>query len=593
MLRNIGSLLRGTATPFQVMAACVLGAMLGFVPGVAQGAGLTLVLLMLLVVLNANLGVAALAGLAGKALSLALLPVSFATGRALMDGPAQGIFRAIINAPVLALFGFDYYATTGGAVLGLVCGVAMGAGLCALIGAFRKRMAAMEESSPRFIEFSRRWWARVLVFLLLGRGHGRATYAQLLQQRVGKPIRTSGAALAVLVAIAIVIVFQFASAPIVTAWLKAGLERANGATVDLERATLDLASGRLTVEGLAMADPNDLGTDLLHAARLEADVSATDLLRKRVAIDRLEVVDAQNGQPRRFPGRLVGPPPRPAGETGLRLPDGRELEAYLRDAARWKERLAQARRWLEPVARGEAQPGKETLEQRLARQVSQHGYSRVRAEQLIEGAPTFAVYELLVQGVRSASLVGETLTVRGENLSTQPWLLERPPRLAVSSSKGTLELDARLGAEADGTGRIELHFRNLSGDEVGQALAVGGTPPFSGGTIDVDSSGRLDGGSVDLPLRVTLRRCTLSLPGAAAQAVESLVVTLAVRGPLDDPRVLLDEEALARALAEAGASKLAERLRGEGASALEKAAGEAPEGLRDQLKGILGRDRKP
>ena len=55
--------------------------------------------------------------LAAKILSLALMPVSFALGRVLLDGPTSGLFSAMINAPVLALFGFEYYAVTGGLVL--------------------------------------------------------------------------------------------------------------------------------------------------------------------------------------------------------------------------------------------------------------------------------------------------------------------------------------------------------------------------------------------------------------------------------------------------------------------------------------------
>ena len=37
--RKIGKLIRGKATPTQLMLACVLGSMLGFVPGFAQGPG--------------------------------------------------------------------------------------------------------------------------------------------------------------------------------------------------------------------------------------------------------------------------------------------------------------------------------------------------------------------------------------------------------------------------------------------------------------------------------------------------------------------------------------------------------------------------
>ena len=76
--RRIGKLLLGKATPFQVLAACIIGSILGFVPGVLQAPGSIVLLLALLAVLNANLWLAALMTLGTKILSFALLPVSHA-----------------------------------------------------------------------------------------------------------------------------------------------------------------------------------------------------------------------------------------------------------------------------------------------------------------------------------------------------------------------------------------------------------------------------------------------------------------------------------------------------------------------------------
>ena len=81
MVRTIGKLLRGKATPFQLFSACVLGAMLGFMPGYSQAPGLVIALGLALVILNANLALAAIIGAAAKLLSLALMPVSFACGQ--------------------------------------------------------------------------------------------------------------------------------------------------------------------------------------------------------------------------------------------------------------------------------------------------------------------------------------------------------------------------------------------------------------------------------------------------------------------------------------------------------------------------------
>jgi uncharacterized protein (TIGR03546 family) len=154
LLRKIGTLLRGNATPFQIIVGCLLGAMLGFMPGFAHAPGLMAVLTLALVLLNANLFLAALVGLAAKAASLLLMPASFHVGRALLDGPTEGLFRQLINAPVFALFGFESYVATGGLVLGGLFGLVTGVLLARGLQSFRRKMAALDQGSPRFHELT-------------------------------------------------------------------------------------------------------------------------------------------------------------------------------------------------------------------------------------------------------------------------------------------------------------------------------------------------------------------------------------------------------------------------------------------------------
>ena len=185
--RKIGKILRGQATPLQIMLACILGAMMGFVPGFLNGPGLMVSLFLLLVVLNANLGLAILIGALAKAVSFPLLPVSFVTGRVLLDGPTQGLFKSIINAPVLALFGMDHYATTGGMVVGLIFGIISGITIVKMVSRFRSTMAGLEESSAAFQKLTSTRWARTLTWIFLGGGRGKATYSDMLTKKMGNP----------------------------------------------------------------------------------------------------------------------------------------------------------------------------------------------------------------------------------------------------------------------------------------------------------------------------------------------------------------------------------------------------------------------
>lgn len=599
--RKFGKLFRGKATPFQIVLACVLGSMMGFVPGFMQGPGLFLFLLLLLVVLNANLFVAAITGAVAKLASLALMPVSFGVGRVLLDGPTQPVFKSMINAPVLALFGFERYATTGGMVVGLAFGLLCGVGLVAVVTGFRRKMATLEEGSETYRAYTGKWWVKALVFVFIGGKKGKKSYGELLEKKIGKPVRPLGVVFALLVVGLVFVVQGFLREPIVTAALQRGLERANGATVDLDSASLSLREGRMTVQGLAMADPNALETDLFRAQRVELAISAADLLRKRLTIDRVEAIEASSGDARRIRGVIVGPAPEP-----LDPPPAREgektLEDYFEDARTWKQRLAQARRWIERVSGGEDAadaPSRETLRERLAREVASKGYARVVASHLVEGAPTLLVREVVAEGVRVAAIEGDPLDVRAENVSTNPRLVQGTPRVHVKSRSGDIDVAVGLGAASatpGGRNELNLALRNLSVDRVASGMRIGGQRPVRGGTVSVAASGAWDAGSIDLPLRLTLNNSEVSMPGVGASTVNNLTFPVALRGPIDNPRIGVDDKGLADALVRAGARELGNKLGAEAERRLGDVvgdrAGEAGRTVTEGVRGLLGGSRR-
>ncbi len=593
LTRSIGKVFRGKATPFQIIAACVLGGAIGFLPSFWTAAGLTVTLLLVLVILNANLAVAGLVGIVAKLLGLALVPVSYEVGRWLLDGPTNGLFKGMVNAPVFALFGFEYYATAGGFVLGVLFGVLSGIALVMLVQGFRRKMSTLEEGSERYKQYASKWWVKALVFVFVGGGHGKKTYAELTQKRVGNPIRPIGVVFAVLVVGLLFLAQQFLAGPIVTWAAQKGLEKANGATVDLDRASVDLAAGRVTFEGLALADGNNLGEDLLRATRVDAAISARDLLRKRLAFDTITVVDGKSGVKRSIPGRRIGrwPEPPPAPESAPKT-----IEDYVNDAQKWQDRLAQAKRWIDRASGPQGDPSaesKETLEERLRRRVRELGYARVKATHLIEGSPTLLIREIVADGVVVADLKGTVLDARAENISTQPWIAGSP-RVKVASRDGNLLVNVGVatGAETQAaTDRTPVQFviKGISGDEVGRALKFVGEPPVRGGTVDIDASGTMVVGIVDLPVRVTINDSTLSLPGAGSQHVDSFMLPLTLSGPLDNPGVYLSDQALADALMKAGADRLASEARGRADEAIDKATGKITDKLGEKLGGDAGK----
>lgn len=303
--RKISAVIRGKATPFQITSACILGAMLGFLPTFATARGLTLVLLLLLLVLNANLIIALTMASLAKVVALLAVPVTFGVGQFLVDGGAQPIFRAAVNAPVLALFGFEYYLTTGGVVMGVLLGIAAAFVIVRAVGQFRKGMSTLETSSPAYKKFIEKRSVRVLTFVLIGKGKGKKSYEDLLTKRIGNPVRLVGVGVVVVVAGGLFVAKNALSERILTAALVRGLEQANGATVDLGSATLSLRDHKLTLTGLAIADPNDLSRDTFRAATIEVDLDTSDLLRARLTLDHVAIADGSTGAKRARAGVLI------------------------------------------------------------------------------------------------------------------------------------------------------------------------------------------------------------------------------------------------------------------------------------------------
>lgn len=597
LTRKIGKLVRGKVTPVQVGMACVLGAMIGFVPSAMTSPALLLALLVLLLVLNANLFVATVLAAGSKLLSLLIMPVQFGVGRAVLDGPLGGLMSTLINAPVLAWFGFEYYATTGGIVLGVVVGAAASAVMVIAIGRLRRKLADMEEGSERYKKATSKKWVRSLVWIFFG-GH-KKSYAELSAKRVGLPIRPLGVVVALLIVGLVWVGTMFLAEPVVTYAMKAGLERANGATVDVGSADIDLSSGQIVVTSLAMADPEKLGTDLFRAAKIEGQLSNADLLRKRFAIDRLVASEASTGEARKIPGVLVGPRPKPPEPTG----EGKTLEDYLKQAEKWKGRLKQAREWLEKINEKkpgeEAEPGpgappegkKETLRERLAREIAEKGYAHVAASHLVDGAPSVLIREVIVEGMTAADAPGEVFDARGENLSTQPWLVEGAPKVRVSSRSGLYEADVTLGslASGDGNSTLLLARRGIPADRVSSALSAGGDQPLlAGGTVDAVIEGAFRAEWIDLPLNVLVRDSTVTLPGAGSANVSELRLPIGVKGPLDAPGLNIDAEAWGTAFAQAGATQLANELRGEVQEEIDRAREEIEDKVGDEVRERLG-----
>ncbi len=551
--RKIGKLIRGKTTPFQVVSASILGMLIGFTPGFAQAPGLILFWVLCLIILNANLFLAGIVALLGKLFLWITLPVAFSLGRFLLEGPTEGIFKTLVNAPITAYFGLEYYVVPGGQLLALIIGTAIGISLTKLLGSYRRKMMSMEQNSARMNQWSSKGWVKVLKFVFLGSGKGKKSYEELLSKKWGNPIRIPGVIAAVVIVALGYFGLKSLSDPFITAAIKGGLETANGATVDLKNAHLDIDEGRIEIDGLALADPENLDTNLFASDRIVADISSADILKKRFSVDSLVFENASSGLSRPTKGSHVGKRTDTKKESPIQLPDYKDLGRVLEDAPEWKERLAQVKKWLEALG-GEGETT--SLKESLASRIASLGYANVANKDLIEGSPTVFIRNLVATQVKTQYFDNATLNIEADNLSSHPSLVNSDPKIRITSSDDSLNATLALGAAAGRADNlVEVELKGLSVDEFASKLKSGGQAPIRGGSMNLAITGKLSSIDSDLKISPTFKGSTLSIGGSQVSA-DNLSIPLFLRGPIDNPSVKIDSKAMTNALADAGKKEL-------------------------------------
>ena len=565
--RKLGKLLRGGASRLQIVTATLLGSLIGFSPGFSQSPGWNALLIALLVLLNLNLFVAGFSLLISTPLYLLLRPVLFRSGIFLLEGPLAGLFAFFANAPVSAWFGIEYYVMPAGVLVGSLFGIGLGLFLFSKLHAFHEKMAHLQKDSARYAAFTARKPIKILAWILLGGLEGKKSWEELAaQSRRAPPIRLLGALLVALVAFLLTVTFIFLDELVLTQVARSTLERANGATVDLERLEFVPTESRLALHGLAMADPNALETDLFRAERLVAEVDGMNLLAKKVALRRVEAINASTGEKRRLPGQRIAPDRDAPRLPPFELPESVSLEEVLAQAKIWRERLQRISEVLERVGGSpdpeepvddEALSWRETLELRA----QERGYAHVSSDSIIRQAPRLRVDELLTEGMRVAQLPDERLRIIGRNLSTHPRLLTASPSLIVEAQSGRFGVDLEGGSLAAERSKNHLNaFLNaLPVDLVASMLSDPSKFPFSGGTFDLRTEGSWIGASVDLPIDITAKDTKVTLLGQSS-SLSSTTFPIRVVGPLGSPAIQIPSDALQSALRGAVGGRLREEL---------------------------------
>jgi len=592
LLKKLIGVLRGGATPVEIGMAVILGVLTGFIPGFSL---LTLLLITLVLLLNVSVGLFLFSLVLGKLLSLALAPVTYGAGKLLLDVPpvAEGV-GALANAPVAAWMDLDRYCTLGGAPVGLVIGLVLSLLLIKPVKLFRTKMADLESGSQRFQAWSKKWYVRLFSRVLLGKRKAKGmTYAQILEKKT-RVVRKAGLVVALLF-LALVAAGEFLLAGAVTRrGLVWAMEKANGATVDIEAVNLSVFSGKCVVTGVHICDPHQLDRDRVRIQEIVADLDVDALLRKKFVIDELSVADVKTDALRETPGEKLAEPPEPPEEA--KPPERtKSLIDYLEDAKRWRDRLARLQDFLEKVKR----KSPDEAEQSRRKQAERFGYRDLRADHLVKESPRLLVRKLHVAGIVIGDNTDTVYDATATDLSDNAALAEADPKITITSRDKTVSLNVRLSlTDPEQPHSLDLLAKGVDLGKAQRALSKKNPARFSGGQADLSvTGGTFAADRLDLPLGVTLTGLEASggekgllgldpkFAEPALAALDNLNTTLHIQGKPFAPYVTFNVPQLLASLKQAavaaGKKELANRIGGE----LDKVSKKYGVDVRDLLPG--------
>ena len=417
-IRKIGKFVRGGATPLQILLACVLGTILGIVPGFTA---LHAVLIVLVLVINVSIGLTILTFAIGKAMMFLLAPVSAAIGRfVILDMGLQPLFRTAGDTPVVALMRLTTHAVPGGILLGILLGLLIGFLIARIVILLRKGLVTAKQKSPRAARVAAMLPVRILLALLFGRQ--KRPLEELLSQR--SPVfRRWGIVVAagflVLLLVGLTVAVDF----ILAGQIESALAKVNGAEVNVRKADLAILQGRVRIEGLQVTDRKKPTHNLVAAGEISSDISIRGLLTGRVIIDELAAVEGVVGGLRETPGEVY---PQPEPEPGPTPQD--VLWDWFENPEKIREQIERARKlkeWLEKIRqRIEARkkdvppppdPNQPYLERNSDELLTQHPSVLIRRIRIdsIRIADDQTAYRLEARNVSSApDLVSDSMVIR-------------------------------------------------------------------------------------------------------------------------------------------------------------------------------------
>ena len=548
LVGSVRKFMKGGLSPAHVWSSVVLGFLLGMIPDYGASAGLVAILLLCSALIRVNAGLFALSLILSKTILLLSLPWLFDLGQAALHGSLGTVFLNLSQLPVLAWFGFERYAMVGALVAGVP--LALLAALVINAGVQKMRLASADlQVNRKFDAFVQSLIGRITLSLLLGKS-AREGLGSALSQPVPLFRWKAGLIATSLVALLAVGAWQWAKSGLKDVLLPV-IERANGATVDVGRLSLNLWTGTIDVTDLEVADPSDLSVNLFSATDLRVSISSVSLLSKRLVVSEVRTQEARSGMPRTSPGQLIGPLIE---AVAITAPTSDEVGSYVKDAEHWLDRLRQVQDWLKRwegmIPEGSESPpalGSPSYQEWLDEQIAQSGYTRLSFDPIKDGYWSALAAKVSVESVRIATFGDKDLTLLAENIASNPKQVGLSPSLKMNSEDGSvgmlLQLDELSGA---GANRVNFSVDGLDAQSALLSLKPSISSRVNGGQIDfsLDGEFRYAGkGELAIDLLAKLRDSELTIQRRKIP-VDEFEVPVLVEGTFKAPKLRVDNKTM-------------------------------------------------
>jgi uncharacterized protein (TIGR03546 family) len=610
LIRKIGKMLRGGAGKQEIFLGALCGVLIGFNPG----ASLTLILAILItLLLNANIGFTLLGVLLGKVLCITLAPITFQTGYFIIHNMGlEGLFTSLANAPVTALMDLNVYSMIGSLPFAVLIGIAFGKFMSAAINKIREQMVKAGQHD-KVGKVAGNKISKFLMWLAFGKQ--KISTEDVLAKN--SPILRKSGLILVGSVLVIGLVLEFFLLDIaVKSGIQAAIAGETGAEVNIEKAHLSLADGKLEIENLQITDPDKPSHNLVQLETLAADISISDLLRKSYAIDRLAGSALKRDVLRAKPGAIYPQKEKSAAELEKEAAEkaareaegGKSIEDYFAKAKDWKKYGDKAYNYLKTrkANAGTAAQGEkpETTKEAAVVDAKKLGYLKAAAD-LASTRPAWLIRQIEISNVQLSSDY-PVQTITASEVTSHPELNGQPTTFVMTPA-GVNDPAAKIVLRFDDPAAMNEVAVNLTGIAIGDSIETGDALPLNiqDGKADIKSSGTFSADQLNLPFSIVIHdlkadaeegKTVMGMDSATATEVFSSMAMIEIDGSLGgsllSPRIKIDLEKLTAnmktALVAAGKKELANRANKE----VDKAKEEAQKQAGEQLNKLLGGDKE-